>query len=164
MAVVSGRTLISVLSSTLAVVLPGDRQLQRQLGAAGLQIVTCASAIQGMGASLACGIAASIDSDGWIIALADMPFIHPATIGSIVARVATGAAIAVPEYHGKRGHPVGFGKQFRAQLTSIEGDMGARRLLERHSAQLHRVMVDDPGILVDIDTRDDVKNLGFAQK
>ena len=33
-----------------------------------------------MGATLACGIAATVDADGWIIALGDMPWIAPATM------------------------------------------------------------------------------------
>ena len=59
------------------------RNSRRSCSAAGLRVVPCINADDGMGASLACGVAAAGDADGWVIALADMPWIAPATIRAI---------------------------------------------------------------------------------
>ena len=48
-------------------------------------MIECPRAQEGMGASLACGVMASPDASGWIVALADMPWIRPATIQSVAA-------------------------------------------------------------------------------
>src|SRR6476469_1926348 len=50
-----------------------------------LRVAACAAAEDGMGASLAGGVVATRDADGWIVALADMPWISPATIGVVAA-------------------------------------------------------------------------------
>jgi molybdenum cofactor cytidylyltransferase len=65
--------------------------------------------------------------------------------------------IAAPvDEHGRRGHPVGFSRALRAELVALDGDEGARALLARHSSSITKVPVEDPGIFVDIDTRDDM--------
>ncbi len=109
-----------------------------------------------MGASLACGVAASAAADGWVIALADMPWIEAGTIGKVAAAVAQGAPIAVPVVAGRRGHPVGFGAAFRDALTALGGDRGAKRLLEAHPHAVREIVVADRGILRDVDTPEDL--------
>src|SRR5262245_17758217 len=71
------RHLIAALPKVIAVVRPDDPALAAALGAAGAQIVRCANAGDGMGASLACGVTAARDAAGWVVALADMPWILP---------------------------------------------------------------------------------------
>jgi molybdenum cofactor cytidylyltransferase len=110
-----------------------------------------------MGASLACGVRASAEADGWIIALADMPFIQSATIDAIVRALEQGAAIAAPVHEGKRGHPVGFGREYYAELAALGGDEGARAIVKRDEGKVVLVEVDDPGIHGDIDTPDDLR-------
>src|SRR5712675_1981848 len=123
---------------------------------AGCNTVVCKNAGEGMGTSLAAGVRAAADAHGWVVALADMPFLHPETIRVIAKALADGAAIAAPTYRGERGHPVGFAKRYFDELVSLHGDHGARDLLKRHSslASLHEV--DDPGVLRDIDRLSDL--------
>ena len=78
--VVALRHLRLALTDVVAVVRSDDHALASALGANGARIVRCASADDGMGASLACAIRATPDAGGWIVALADMPWIAPATI------------------------------------------------------------------------------------
>ena len=108
-----------------------------------------------MGASLAAAIEASSARAGWIVALGDMPAIRPATIRSVAEALEGGAAIAAPfDRSGRRGHPVGFSHTLRASLLALDGDTGAREILARHAVTA--VVVDDPGIFIDIDTREDL--------
>jgi molybdenum cofactor cytidylyltransferase len=109
-----------------------------------------------MGHSLVCGIAASREADGWVIALADMPFLQPATIEAVASRVANSGRIALPAYRGERGHPVGFGSRYRDELLQLGGDAGARALIGRHVDDVEVIDSDDPGVLRDIDTKADL--------
>src|SRR6476646_4635052 len=153
--VASAMHLIAQVPDSLAVVRPRDAALSVLLRAAGLRVVPCAAAEDGMGASLAGGVVATRDADGWIVALADMPWISPATIGAVAAALDVGA-IVVPAYRGRRGHPVGFARRHYEALAALQGDAGARSLLERHPHRVTVIDVDDPGVLRDVDTRDDL--------
>lgn len=151
----------AALDRVLAVVRPdADDDLDRILRAAGCELVHCPSADQGMGASLACGVRGSPEADGWIVALADMPWIRPGTIASVARTMAEGAPLAAPAHHGRRGHPVGFAATFGDDLAALSGDRGARDLLAAHREQLALIDTDDPGILADIDHPDDLGPVG----
>ena len=96
------------------------------------------------------------DAQGWLVALADMPWIAPATIARVADAVAGGAIIAAPFHRGERGHPVGFGKACYAALATLTGDEGAKAIVAAQGDRIARIDVDDPGILRDIDTRADI--------
>ena len=147
----------SVIPHVIAVVRPGATRLENLLSEAGATVILCANADDGMGTSLSTAVAASGDVAGWVIALADMPYILPATIGKIAASLAAGAAIAAPVYRGERGHPVGVAARFRAQLEALRGDAGARSLLKDNARLIELIEVDDPGVCHDVDTPDDLR-------
>jgi molybdenum cofactor cytidylyltransferase len=127
------------------------------LNEAGCDVVFSTDAERGMGASLAAGIDASADSEGWIVALADMPRIAVSTVEAVARTLDGGASIVVPFYQGQRGHPVGFGPEHRDALRELDGDTGARALLAAH--QVARLDLDDPGILRDVDTPEDLREV-----
>lgn len=158
MGVAAAAHLVAAIPDTLAVVRAGDAPLSRQLRDVGVRIVECDGADAGMGASLACGVAAAKDADGWIVALADMPWIAPATIAGVATALARGADIAAPSYRGQRGHPVGFARRHYASLAASTGDAGARCLIERDRHCVTLVDCDDPGILRDVDTPDQLQD------
>jgi molybdenum cofactor cytidylyltransferase len=155
--VAAARQLIAVIPETLAVVKPNDDALPPLLAAQGLSIVVNDRAAAGLGASLACGVAAAPRAKGWVIGLADMPLIQTATIELVVNRLRNGAAIVAPVYHRRRGHPVGFSARFLSELTRLQSDHGARDLLEQHADVLDLVEVGDRGILMDFDYPDALK-------
>ena len=109
-----------------------------------------------MGHTLAEGVAASRDATGWIVALGDMPLIQPASIKRVAEAIEQGAWFAVPRHQGKRGHPIGINSRFREELLTLTGDKGARDLIAAHPDKIEFIDVDDPGVLVDIDTRADL--------
>ena len=148
----AARRLQSVLPRTLAVVRPDDVELAGILSDAGVKVTTCADAHLGMGASLAHAVRESGGADGWIVALADMPFIRPQTIEAIASALRAGALIAAPSHDGKRGHPVGFAAALRDRLVALTGDAGAREIVREAAGRVVLVDVDDPGVLADIDT------------
>jgi len=113
-----------------------------------------------MGHSLACAIRATPGASGWIVALADMPFIATSSHQSIAAALRRGASLAATEFDGQRGHPVGFSSRWFAELSALTGDQGAKSILQAHRAQLTLCPVDDPGGLKDVDRRCDLDAAG----
>jgi len=110
----------------------------------------------GMGTSIAAGVRASPESAGWLVLPGDMPLVRPATLLA-VARALDHHAVAYAQHNGRRGHPVGFAAELYPELTELSGDEGARRIIARYPA--FAVDLEDPGILVDIDTADDLDAL-----
>lgn len=150
------RKLLGKVDCGIAVVRPSDRALAGLLEAEGWLVARCATAADGMGASLACGVNSAPHVRGWLIALADMPFIRPETIGAVAGLLRAGAPLAAPRYQGRRGHPVGFSRAFLGDLTRLDGDRGASAVLAAHASKLQYVDCDDPGIVTDIDRRSDL--------
>jgi len=151
------RNLVAAVPEVIAVVRPGDAALAAALAAAGARVVECDRAADGMGASLACGVRASGAAQGWVVALADMPWLLPATIAQVADALRGGATVAAPFHAGRRGHPVGFGSACRAELAALGADEGAKAVVAAHRAALVRLDVDDPGVLRDVDTPADLK-------
>lgn len=110
----------------------------------------------GMGYSIAAGVAARAHASGWLLLPGDMPLVQPATLQRVARQLADHPA-AYAQYRGRRGHPVGFSAELYSELVVLSGDEGARRLLARYPAT--PVEIDDPGILLDIDTEADLQSL-----
>ncbi|HJU23065.1 MAG TPA: nucleotidyltransferase family protein, partial [Casimicrobiaceae bacterium] len=155
--------LVAALPESIAVVREAATALSAALAAAGLRIIECANADDGMGASLACGVAAVADADGCVVALADMPWISPATIRAVATALSEGAPIVAPVYGGQRGHPVGFSRRHFAALSTLHGDEGARSLLA-HGNAITLIDCDDEGITRDVDTQDDLDDRVSARE
>lgn len=162
MGLTAARHLISALPDSLAVVRPGETGFAAELSALGLQVVMCGEQDLTMSDSLKLGLrSAQTPFPAWtgvVIALADMPFIQPATIQQVSAHLVQ-ASIVQPVFQGQPGHPVGFARQWLGELLSIEGDQGARQVLRRHADERLRFSCEDAGILRDLDTPQD---LGYA--
>ena len=153
LAAAAARTMSAALPRVIAIVRSVDSDAQRQLHALlrgeGCALTVCENADAGISASIACGVRASADASGWIIALADMPAVAAATVRAVAEALESGAATAAPMYRGQRGHPVGFSAALRGELLALTGDTGARPVLAAHPPQL--LEVDDPGVVYDVD-------------
>jgi len=152
----AARNLVAAGLAVTAVVRPGDFPLAELLEQEGCQVTVCPDADRGMGVSLAHGVTAARDAGGWVVALADMPSIRPATIARVAQTLVAGADIVAPAYQGDRGHPVAFSRRFLHELQALIGDSGARALVQRNQALVRLIDADDPGVLFDIDRRNDL--------
>lgn len=159
---VLGSTLKNVIAShlpMLVVTTPKLESLARRLVAARDVIVLPEADSQGangklgMGYSIASGVYARSDAPGWLVLPADMPLVQPATLVA-VARALDHHPVAYAQHRGRRGHPVAFAAELYSELATLSGDEGARRLTARYPA--HGVDVEDPGVLLDVDTLDDL--------
>ena len=153
----AARSLLAVTPDVIAVVRWGDFPLYEMLEQEGCQVTMFQGAARGMGASLAHGVGEARGADGWVIALADMPRISAGTVRKVFAALEEGDLIVVPARKGERGHPVGFGAALRNELLALDGDQGARAVVERHRDKVRPVECDDPGIFYDVDRKSDLK-------
>ncbi|WP_194792396.1 nucleotidyltransferase family protein [Pseudomonas sp. UFMG81] len=117
------------------------------------RIVPSLDAGLGMGHSLAAGAASLSDCDAQAVAivLGDMPWILPYTFRRLI-EAAGQSVIVVPRHQGQNGHPVLFGRDYWAELTTLAGDEGARSVLQRYRDRVRVLDVDDSGVLRDVDT------------
>jgi molybdenum cofactor cytidylyltransferase len=153
----AARNLLAATSDVIAVVRWGDFPLYDMLEQEGCQVTMFQGAARGMGASLAHGVAQARSADGWLVALADMPRIAPDTIQRVIQALQEGALVAAPVRKGERGHPVGFGAALRDELLALDGDQGARAVVERHRSAVKLVECEDEGIFYDVDRKSDLK-------
>ena len=116
----------------------------------------------GMASSLRAGLGAlGSDVDAALIVLGDQPFVRPATLDRMVEEYRrTGAQIVIPTHEGTRGNPVLIGRSLFAEAMVLEGDVGCRAIFAKHPKEIVYVEVDDPGVLLDIDNREDYERLG----
>lgn len=149
-ALAAALNLRAAVDRVVAVVRADEAALAAQFEAMDCGVVRNDRADDGMGTSIACGVRASADAAGWVIALADMPAVAPQTMQRVAAALRAGATAAVPLHQGRRGHPVGFAARWREALAAIDGDLGARALLAQ--ARPLSIEVDDAGCLLDLDT------------
>lgn len=115
----------------------------------------------GMGYSIATGVSAMPDAAGWLVLPGDMPMVRSETLLE-VARELAHHAVVFAQHKGVRGHPVGFSAELYSELIALRGDEGARRLVARYPAI--GVEVDDPGVLIDVDTEADLESVRLASQ
>ncbi|MEA2263931.1 MAG: molybdenum cofactor cytidylyltransferase [Acidobacteriaceae bacterium] len=142
------------------------RQQLPTSGIGGLKIVVNQAYMQGMASSLRAGLSAvGPRIDAVLIVLADQPFIRPETLDRIVDRYRQShAQIVIPSYKGFRGNPVLLDRSLFPEVMALDGDIGCRAIFGSHLEGIVKAEVEDVGILLDIDTKDDYVRLqGFGQ-
>ncbi len=160
-ALAAAQALVAAIPVSVAVVREENVALKAQLSAAGLIVITCPSEAQLIADSLSYAVryASQLPAaqDGFVIALADMPYIAPATIQQVTARLKQDAGIVIPTYQGQRGHPVAFAAKFAEALMQLQGDQGARAVIQQHPEDVTMLPCEDAGILADIDIPADLQ-------
>lgn len=116
---------------------------------------------EGMGSSLRVGINHILKFSGRLqgvlVFLGDMPAVKRETVLLMCASVMErNPDVAYPVYNGQRGHPVYFSRACFSELLKLTGDAGGRAILNELPNQLP-IEVDDEGVILDIDQRDDLK-------
>ena len=125
--------------------------------AARLRIVHTDNHALGMAATLRAGVRALLAAaDGAFVFLGDMPLIPPAVLPRLADALAAGAPAAAPVFAGRRGHPVLFARPCFDALARLEGDEGARTVLQSLGSALALIDCADPGVLFDVDTPGDL--------
>lgn len=90
----------------------------------------------------------------------DFPRIQAATVRALIdAFQRSQAPVVVPTYGGRHGHPTLFARSVWPELLADPLPEGARTVVHAHRGDLREVMVDDAGILLDVDTPEDYTRL-----
>lgn len=93
--------------------------------------------------------------DGVLVHLVDHPFLSAALVDEMIDRFyASKKLIIVPRYGDRRGHPVIFSRELFPELLSAPLDQGAKTVVRAHWDETLEIAVEDEGVIVDIDTRD----------
>lgn len=122
-----------------------------------LQVVENPDYAGGQATSLRAGLAAlPADAHAALVLLVDQPLVTPALINRICAAFPGGDPTTpyalIPRYRGQRGNPVLLGRAFFPLLQQLEGDQGARYVLQHYPDYIHWLDVDDVAVVSDIDT------------
>ena len=136
-------------------------EIKQKIADHGITVVLNPDYQQGMGTSLRTGLAALGPSvKAAVIVLADQPFVAPATVDHLIhSHAESRAQITLPLYRGFRGNPVLLDRSVFPELMALSGDVGCRAIFGSHTEGIHKVEVDDPGILIDIDTAADLQRV-----
>jgi molybdenum cofactor cytidylyltransferase len=130
-------------------------QVERALQGLNVTFVRNPEFAEGLASSVKAGIAAVPQSaDGAVICLGDMPLISAHLIDRLIETFAPdrGNLIAVPVSDGRRGNPVLWSRRFFNELMTLDGDIGARHLIAKHSEAVAEVPVEGLEAFLDIDT------------
>jgi molybdenum cofactor cytidylyltransferase len=135
--------------------------IKERVGLQNLNVVINDSYRQGMGTSLRAGLAAlGSEVSAALIVLADQPFVRSVTLDLIIDRYAeSGAQIVIPTYKGFRGNPVLLDRSVFPEVMELSGDIGCRAIFGNHLEGIVKAPVEDVGILLDLDGKDDVARL-----
>jgi len=153
----------SVLDKVLVVLRFGDREFAQQLSSSidndQVEYYMAPDSAKGMAHSLANAIHKVHDWQGALVFLGDMPFVQAETIESVLGAYEFHKAsqpIVVPCKNGELGHPVLFDAAYFDEIEALTGDRGARPVIDAHLDKVHKINLEDPGILRDIDTPADL--------
>jgi molybdenum cofactor cytidylyltransferase len=117
---------------------------------------------EGMGGSIRTGIQGILDAgyapESVLITVCDQPFITPDLLNALItAKTETGKGIIACSYDETIGTPVLFDKQYYPNLLELNGQHGAKKILQQFPDDVTTVPFPQGG--VDIDTPEDYERL-----
>ena len=145
------------------VVVTGFARQEAEAALAGLPVrfVHNAAFERGLASSLKAGVAALPgDCAGAAILLADMPMVSASLIGALADafRANPQASAIAPTWKGRRGNPVVIAARLFTDVAKLQGDVGARPLLEGRDDVIE-CSVEDASVALDVDTPDALSQL-----
>jgi molybdenum cofactor cytidylyltransferase len=146
---------------------PGDEDLRGWARRSGIESAVNPDPGRGMLSSIQAGIAALGGAEALarrgatlLVSPADLPNLQAETVIELLRRMReSGAPIAEPVFHGKRGHPLGVAPQLIPEIETLDLGIGLRQLRNRHEAELLEVPVEDAGVVQDVDTPEEYERL-----
>jgi len=158
----AAETAVAAGCGPVVVVLPpAAPQLRRELVDLDVRVVENARAARGLSTSLRAGLEAleaGGDPEAVLFTTCDQPHLTADVLRRLVATWAASRPKAVAcEYAGTVGVPALFSRPLFAELRALEGDQGAKRVLQRHGSEIARIPFE-PGSL-DIDAPEDLDRL-----
>jgi molybdenum cofactor cytidylyltransferase len=132
-------------------------QIEAALDGLNVRLIHNPNFADGLSTSVKAGVAAVPDDlDGVIVCLGDMPQVNAPLIDELIDAFdpEKGALVIVPTINGKRGNPVVWSRRFFPELAALQGDAGARLLINSVPEAVVEVPLSGTAALVDVDTPD----------
>jgi molybdenum cofactor cytidylyltransferase len=150
----------SSIDHVMVVLGANQKKIQDTIGNLPVQFCHNMEHERGMLSSVICGIRAlPQDAITALIFLGDQPGIPPAVTNTVIdAYNEELVGIVIPVHNHRRGHPLLVDMKYRKEIEHLDLEEGLRALRHHFPDDVLEVDVDEPGILVDIDTREDYKN------
>jgi molybdenum cofactor cytidylyltransferase len=125
-----------------------------------VEVVVNPDPSRGMFSSIQAGIAVAVDagSDPILVLPADMPFVSSATIHAILEEAQRTRAIVVPLHQGQRGHPIAVPAAAARVIHAAAAESTLKDELARTGIARTELVVDDAGVLRDVDVAGDLVN------
>ncbi|HEY3567115.1 MAG TPA: nucleotidyltransferase family protein [Thermoanaerobaculia bacterium] len=146
---------------------PEDEDLRGWARRSGIESAVNPDPGRGMLSSIQAGIAAlggaaelARRSATLLVSPADLPNLQAETVIELLRRMReSGALLAEPVFHGRRGHPLGVAPWLIPEIETLDLGIGLRQLRNRHEAELLEVPVEDAGVVQDVDTPEEYERL-----
>lgn len=141
-----------------------NKLVEQQLANIGINCHYNGAHASGMASSVIAGVSQLIDCDAVLVCLGDMPHITAAILNQLMDAFKDNPdkSIFLPVINKQRGNPVLFSKVFFDTLLKLEGDSGAKKLVQQYPDKVFEVSVDTDAVLVDYDTEQELNKLGQA--
>ena len=155
----------SDVGQVLVVIGHEAEKIKRELNDLPLSFVYNPNFSEGMTTSIKSGVKeVSPDSDGFLICLADMPFINTSEISKLIHayvqnRIKEKRLIVVPVFQGQRGNPVLFSSEFRNDILEYKKESGCRGVIMNYPESVKEIKMDNDNMLLDVDTPEDYQNV-----
>lgn len=172
---IEGRTLLERAVGTFTsagvedvIVVAGHRfdDVAAGAAAAGAEVLTNPEYDRGMYSSLRVGVLGLGPAvTRFFLQPADVPLVRPETVGKLLRAAGRPAAdgerleVVYPAFGDATGHPPLIDATLCHEIRGSEPPGGLRGLLLGHAARSVVVEVDDPGVLLDADTPDDLERI-----
>ncbi len=144
-----------VFNQVYVVIRNDDHELMKLVEQESANCILNSRAEQGLSQSVIAGVRATAPKTAWLCGLADMPYLSSNTVKSIAESVKS-SSIVVPKTLNGIGNPVALGVHFKDELLGLDGDIGAKPIVNRHSDLVRFHHTNDEGVHQDIDTMDDI--------
>ena len=108
----------------------------------------------GIGSSIKTGLKhMSKKTTAFFICLGDMPLVNQ-DIYNLLIKSKNNKEIIIPTYKGQQGNPILFLISMKEKIMTIQGDVGAKKILELNKDKIMSVQIDDQGITKDFNTEE----------
>ena len=108
----------------------------------------------GMASSIKIGLNhLSKNTQAFFICLGDMPLVHSDIYNQLI-KSRNQKDILIPTYNGQQGNPVLFNKSMKEKILDIEGDVGAKKIIEMNKEKVFNLKTEDPTVIQNFNTQD----------
>lgn len=131
-----------------------------------VQTVESVDFASGQAASLRAGLQAlPAAAAAALVLLVDQPLVTAALINTLIDSYNEDRSVLalVPRFEGRRGNPSLLAAPLFEELRTLEGDTGARGVIERHANQVRWLDLNDPAVITDVDTPEAYNRLQEAE-